>query len=124
MRRSAFYILAGLACFALLVDEGAGQEVLARHHGSVLRSALSSDGALLASGDSDGMVRLWDAQTGARIRALGAFRWEGGLAGIQGGRSVSGRVQFYGAPHMGCVDGRAEGGIGRIGQGLRFRSIA
>ena len=85
MRRSAFYILAGLACFALLVDEGAGQEVLARHHGSVIRSALSSDGALLASGDSDGMVRLWDAQTGARIRVLGAFRWEVDWLGFKGG---------------------------------------
>ena len=76
MKRGACLALAGLACWLLLVDEGEAQKVVGRHPGDIYRTALSSDGKLLATGDTNGLVRLWDAQTGRMIHSLGAFNWE------------------------------------------------
>ncbi|MDE0019809.1 MAG: T9SS type A sorting domain-containing protein [Candidatus Poribacteria bacterium] len=76
MKRGACLALACLACWLLLVDEGEAQRVVGRHPGTIERTALSSDGKLLATGDTNGLVRLWDAQTGRMIHSLGAFRWE------------------------------------------------
>lgn len=41
-----------------------------RHRGSASVSALSRDGKFLATGGSDTAIRIWDAKTGAFVRAL------------------------------------------------------
>jgi len=41
-----------------------------RHQGPVLALAYSPDGKILASGDANGTVRLWEASTGREIRKL------------------------------------------------------
>ncbi|MDE0019810.1 MAG: PQQ-binding-like beta-propeller repeat protein [Candidatus Poribacteria bacterium] len=92
MRRSAFCILACLACFSFLVDEGEAQKVVGRHPGSVMRAALSSDGELLATGDTNGIVRLLDARTGQIIHSMAEFRQEVDWLGFKmGSRYLVGR---------------------------------
>ena len=89
MRRSAIYIAAGLACWFLLIGEGEAQRVVGRHPGSIMRAALSADGELLATGDTNGIVRLLDARTGRDDSFDSSVSSGSGLAGVQGGRSVS-----------------------------------
>src|SRR5262249_26704762 len=43
-----------------------------RHDAAVLCAALSPDGALLASGSQDGVLKLWDARTGRELRRIQA----------------------------------------------------
>ncbi len=86
MRRTAICILAGLACWLLLVDEGEAQRVVGRHPGSVMAAALSADGELLAAGDSNGIVRLVDARTGRIIHSMAEFRQEVDRLWFKGGR--------------------------------------
>jgi WD40 repeat protein len=44
------------------------------HTGAVSAVSLSADGKLVASGNFDGTVRFWDAQSGACARVLRAAR--------------------------------------------------
>jgi len=46
------------------------EKILTGHTGWVGAIAFSSDGRLLASGDDDGLLILWDVATGAKIRKL------------------------------------------------------
>ncbi len=85
MKRGACLALAGLACWLLLVDEGEAQRVVGRHPGTIYQAALSSDGELLATGDTNRLVRIWDAQTGRMIHSMEAPRWEGEWLGFKGG---------------------------------------
>ncbi len=85
MRRSALCILACLACFSFLVDEGEAQKVVGRHPGSVMRAALSVDGELFATGDTNGIVRLLHAQTGQIIHSMAEFRQEVDRLWFKGG---------------------------------------
>src|SRR5262245_14683294 len=41
-----------------------------RHRGLLLSQAIDRDGKRLATGGSDGVVRLWDASSGELVRAL------------------------------------------------------
>ncbi len=92
MKRGACLAWIGLACWLLLVDEGEAQRVLARHPGSVMRAALSADSELLAAGDTNGIVRLLDAQTGRIIHSMAEFRQEvNWLEFKDGGRYLVGR---------------------------------
>ena len=85
MRRSALCILACLACWFLLVDEGEAQKVVGRHPGSVMQAALSADGELLATGDTNGLVWLLDARTGRLIHSMAEFRQEVDRLWFKGG---------------------------------------
>jgi WD40 repeat protein len=40
------------------------------HNGNVFGTAFSTNGTLLASSGDDGMVRLWDIETGRELRSL------------------------------------------------------
>ena len=84
MKRGACLALACLACWFLLVDEGEAQKVIGRHPGTVWKAALSSDGKLLATGDTNGLVRLLDARTGRMIHSMAEFRWEVDWLGFKG----------------------------------------
>ena len=55
-----------------LYDTSSHQEMdlLAVHPTGVRSVAFSSDGRMLASGSSDGAVRLWDAKTGKQLQSL------------------------------------------------------
>ena len=85
MKRGACLALACLACWFLLVDEGEAQRVVGRHPGTIYQAALSSDGEMLATGDTNRLVRIWDAETGRMIHSMEAPRWEGEWLGFKGG---------------------------------------
>ncbi|MDE0019807.1 MAG: T9SS type A sorting domain-containing protein [Candidatus Poribacteria bacterium] len=76
MRRAAVSVLAALAVFWLSIEKGAAQKLVGQPPGTVWRAALSSDGKLLATGDTNGLVSLWSAETGELVSTLGAYQNE------------------------------------------------
>ncbi len=77
MRKSAAaWILAALAAVCLPVEKGEAQTLVGRPPGTIWRAALSSNGELLATGDTNGLVGLWRAETGEPVSTLGAYDYE------------------------------------------------
>jgi WD40 repeat protein len=63
---------------------------LAGHDRHVTATTFSSDGQLLASGDFDGSIRLWDTVTGAELAHWQGHRcWVAGLAFSPDGKSLA-----------------------------------
>jgi WD40 repeat protein len=51
------------------------------HGASVTSVRFSRDGRLVATGDRDGKVRIWDAAQGALIHRIDAHSWKKGIVG-------------------------------------------
>ena len=64
LRGFEWYYLRGLS------EPPAGELVLRGHRGGACCVRYAPDGSVLASGGSDGRVKLWDARTGRELRAL------------------------------------------------------
>ncbi len=85
MRRAAVSILAALAVFWLSAANGFAQRIVGQHPGTVYEAALSADGEMLATGDTNGLVRLLDARTGRIIHSMAQFCQEVDWLGFKGG---------------------------------------
>ena len=75
MNRAAAWILAA-AALCLPVEDAAAQELVGQLPGTIWTAALSSNGELLATGDTNGLVKLRNAETGELISTLGAYHSE------------------------------------------------
>jgi len=58
---------------------------LTGHAGWVECIAFSSDGKCIVSGSTDGLVKIWDAGTGAEVRFFACVCWGGGWGAVCGG---------------------------------------
>ena len=70
--------------------DGQQQVQLVGHTGTIQGLAFSRDGATVATGGDDGIVRLWDASTGSQLLTLmGQFPGADGLRVVQFGRHAA-----------------------------------
>src|SRR5436309_518441 len=70
LRTAMLSALLALLAAAPAPADGPEKATLKDHKGSVDAVAFSADGALLASGGDDEVIRLWDVKTGKLIRKL------------------------------------------------------
>ena len=72
-----------------------------RHRGYLATSALSPDGKKLATGGMDGVIRVWDADTGEFVRALvGHNSYVYGLAWSPDGHTLASAGSFDGTARL------------------------
>jgi WD40 repeat protein len=92
-----------------------------RHRSEVRGVALGPEGRILATGDAEGYVRLWNVATGAEIRSLPATGPSGGLGVTLGTRD--GRFWFTAVTPGGAADGRIAPGDELIALGAPGTSL-
>src|SRR5207248_6906572 len=72
-----------------------------RHRGSLACSALSPDGKKIATGGMDGIIHIWDAETGEFVRALvGHGSYVYGLAWSPDGHTLASAGSFDGTAKL------------------------